>query len=143
MSDYNTQEANKALIRRWFAEVWNKGRADAISEMFAKDGIAHGLSDDLDNPLRGPGDFLPFHTQFRSAFPNMEVVVEDQIAEGDLVATRCTVRGKHTGDGLAIAATQMPVDFTGMTITRIADGKIIEAWNNFDFMRMYRQLGTL
>ena len=143
MSEYNTQEANKALIRRWFAEVWNKGRADAISEMFAEHGIAHGLSDDVDNPLRGPSGFLPFHAQFRSAFPNIEVVVEDQVAEGDLVATRCSVRGKHTGDGLGIAATQSPVDFTGMTITRIADGKIIEAWNNFDFMKMYRQLGTL
>ncbi len=143
MSEYNTQETNKALIRRWFEEVWNKGRADAIPEMFAENGIAHGLSDDVDNPLRGPAGFLPFHAQFRNAFPNMQVVVEDQVAEGDLVATRCTVRGKHTGDGLGIAATQSPVDFTGMTITRIADGKIIEAWNNFDFMRMYRQLGTL
>jgi steroid delta-isomerase-like uncharacterized protein len=143
MSEQNTQEANKALMRRWFEEVWNKGRPEAIAEMFAQDGIAHGLSDDIENPLRGPAGFLPFHGQFRSAFPNIEVVVEDQIAEDDLVATRCIVRGKHTGDGLVIAATQAPVDFTGMTITRIRDGKIVEAWNNFDFMRMYRQLGTL
>jgi predicted ester cyclase len=143
MSEYNTQEANKALVRRWFEEVWNKGRADAIPEMFAEHGIAHGLSDDVDNPLRGPAGFGPFHGQFCSAFPNIEVIVEDQVAEGDLVATRCTVRGKHTGDGLGIAATHSPVDFTGMTITRIADGKIVEAWNNFDFMKMYRQLGTI
>ena len=143
MFEQNDLEANKALIRRWFKEVWNRGRADAISEMFAEDGIAHGLSEDVRNPLRGPSGFLPFHAQFRSAFPNIEVVVEDQVAEGDLVATRCTVRGKHTGDGLGIAATQSPVDFTGMTFTRIAGGKIIEAWNNFDFMKMYRQLGTL
>jgi predicted ester cyclase len=143
MSEQNTQEANKALMRRWFEEVWNQGRPEAIPEMFAENGIAHGLSEDVDNPLRGPAGFLPFHAQFRSAFPNMEVVVEDQVAERDLVATRCAVRGKHTGDGLGIAATQSPVDFSGMTITRIIDGKIVEAWNNFDFMRMYRQLGTL
>ena len=143
MSEYNTQEANKALIRRWFEEVWNKGRAEAIPEMFAENGIAHGLSDDVHNPLRGPTGFLPFHGQFRNAFPNIEVIVEDQVAEGDLVATRCTVRGKHTGDGLGIAATHSPVDLTGMTITRIDNGKIVEAWNNFDFMKMYRQLGTL
>lgn len=142
MYEQNAQEANKELMRRWFAEVWNKGRADAIAEMFAADGIAHGLSDDPQNPLRGPAGFLPFHAQFREAFPNIEVVVEDQIAEDDLVATRCTVRGKHTGDSLGIAATHAPVDFTGMTITRIADGKIVEAWNNFDFMKMYRQLGV-
>ena len=136
-------EENKALMRRWFEEVWNKGRAEAIPEMFADEGIAHGLSDDPASPLRGPAGFLPFHTQFREAFPNIEVVVEDQLAEDDLVATRCSVRGKHTGDSLGFAATQSPVEFTGITITRIKDGKIVEAWNNFDFMKMYRQLGAI
>ena len=136
-------EENKALVRRWFAEVWNKGRADEIPEMFAADGIAHGLSDDAANPLRGPAGFLPFHAQFREAFPDIEVVVEDQIAEGDKVATRCSVRGKHAGDSLGFAATQAPVEFTGVTITRIKNGKIVEAWNNFDFMRMYKQLGAI
>jgi predicted ester cyclase len=143
MSSANNLAENKALIRRWFKEVWNDGRAEAIPEMFAADGIAHGLSDDPGNPLRGPAGFLPFHGQFRGAFPNIEVVVEEQIAEGDLVATRCSVRGKHTGDHLGFAATDSPVDFTGMTITRIKDRKIVEAWNNFDFMKMYRQLGAI
>jgi steroid delta-isomerase-like uncharacterized protein len=136
-------EENKALMRRWFDEVWNQGRADAIPELFAADGIAHGLSDDAANPLRGPAGFLPFHAQFREAFPNIEVVVEDQIAEGDMVATRCSVRGKHVGDSLGFAATQAPVEFTGVTITRIKDRKIVEAWNNFDFMKMYRQVGAI
>ena len=143
MSEQNISEQNKALIRRWFEEVWNEGRADAIAELFADDGVAHGLSDDAANPLRGPAGFLPFHAQFREAFPNIEVVVEDQIAEGDLVATRCSVRGKHTGRSLGFAATQAPVEFTGITITRIKDGKIVEAWNNFDFMKMYKQLGAI
>src|SRR6267378_596378 len=136
-------EQNKILIRRWFEEVWNKGRPDAIAEMMAEDAVAHGLSDDAAKPLRGPKGFLPFHSQFREAFPNIEVVVEDQLAEGDMVATRCSVRGKHAGDSLGFAATQAPVDFTGVTITRIKDGKIVEAWNNFDFMSMYKQLGSV
>src|SRR6266436_2378174 len=143
MSEQNTLEQNKALIRRWFEDVWNKGRADAIPELFDEEGLAHGLSDDAANPLRGPAGFLPFHAQFRGAFPNIEVVVEDQIAEDDMVATRCSVRGKHTGDSLGFTATQAPVEFTGVTITRIKDGKIVEAWNNFDFMKMYRQLGAI
>jgi len=143
MSEQNISEQNKAVIRRWFEEVWNKGRADAIAELFADDGVAHGLSDDAANPLRGPAGFLPFHAQFREAFPNIEIVVEDQIAEGDMVATRCSVRGKHTGHSLGFAATQAPVEFTGVTITRIKDGKIVEAWNNFDFMKMYKQLGAI
>jgi steroid delta-isomerase-like uncharacterized protein len=136
-------EENKALVRRWFEEVWNQGRADAIDEMFAADGIAHGLSDDAGNPLRGPGDFKPFHEAFRGAFPDIEVVVEDTIAEGDLVAARCSVSGKHTGDHLGIAASNAPVQFTGITIARIKDGKIVEAWNNFDFLKMNKQIGAI
>jgi len=136
-------EDNKALLRRWFDEVWNKGRADAIEEMFDEDGIAHGLSDDPANPIRGPQNFKPFHTTFREAFPNMVIVIEDMIAEGDKVAARCSVRGRHEGDFLEKAATQSPVEFTGIAIVRVANGKIVEAWNNFDFMTLHRQVGLL
>src|SRR4030095_12491737 len=111
-------------------------------EMFAADGVAHGLSDNPEEPVVGPPAFKRFHGVFRGAFPNIVVDVEDMIAEGDKVAARCSVRGKHQGDHLGIAATDTPVDFTGMTIVRIRDGKIVEAWNNFDFMRMNKQVGA-
>jgi len=136
-------EENKALIRRWFEEVWNKGREEAIDEMFAEEGVANGLVDDAGQPLRGPKGFKPFFRKFREAFPEIQVVVEDAVAEGDRVAARCTVRGTHRGDTLGFAATQRPVEFTGITIVRIRDGKIVEAWNNFDFMTMFQQLGAL
>jgi len=136
-------EENKQLVRRWCAEVWNDGRADAIEEMFDENGIAHGLSDDPSQPITGPRQFKPFHTLFRDAFPNMEIVVEYMIAEGDKVAARCSVRAKHEGDFLGKEATQSPVEFTGMTIVRIANGKIVEAWNNFDFMRLHKQVGLI
>ena len=139
----NTQEANKALIRRWFEEVWNKGRADAIAEMMAADCVNHGLSEDAAKPLRGPADFLPFHTQFREAFPNIEVVVEDTLAEDDRVAVRCSVRGKHVGDSLGFKATERMAEFDGIAIGRVKDGMFVETWNNFDFMRMYKQLGAM
>ena len=136
-------EANKELLRRWFEEVWNKGRADAIDEMFDENGIAHGLADDASQPIKGPSNFRPFHRTFREAFPNMTIVIEDMVAEGDRVAARCSVRGKHEGEFMGRAATQAPVEFTGMTIVRIDSGKIVEAWNNFDFMTMYKQCGHL
>ncbi|HKN81980.1 MAG TPA: ester cyclase [Pyrinomonadaceae bacterium] len=136
-------EENKKLVRRWFEEVWNKGRADAIEEMFDENGIAHGLADDPSQPIRGPRDFRPFHTVFREAFPNMTIVVEDMIAEADKVAARCSVRGKHEGDFMGREATQSPVEFTGIAIVRIDNGKIIEAWNNFDFMTLHKQVGLL
>jgi steroid delta-isomerase-like uncharacterized protein len=134
---------NDALIRRWFEEVWNKGREEAIDEMFAEDGVANGLTDESGQALRGPAGFKPFFRKFREAFPEIEVVVEDTVAEGDKVAARCTVRGRHRGDTLGFAATQAPVEFTGICIGRIRDGKIVEAWNNFDFMTMFQQLGAL
>ena len=143
MSEQNISAQHKALMRRWFEEVWNKGRADAIAEMLAEDAVVHGLSDDVANPLRGPEGFLPFHAQFRDAFPNIEVVVEDQIAEGDMVVTRCSVRGKHEGDGLGFKATEAMVDFDGIGIGRVENGMFVESWNSFDFMRMYKQLGVM
>ena len=136
-------EENKALLRRWFDEVWNKKNAGAIDEMLAANGIVHGLSDDESQPLKGPAGFKPFHDVFRGAFPDIEVVVEDMIAEGDKVVARCSVRGKHAGDHLGIAATNSPIQFTGIAICRIEDGMIVEAWNNFDFLKMNRQIGAI
>jgi steroid delta-isomerase-like uncharacterized protein len=135
-------EENRALIHRWFEEVWNKGRAEAIDELFAEGGIANGLADESGAPLRGPQGFKPFFQKFRDAFPNIEVIVEDTVAEGDKVAARCRVRATHQGEGLGIAATNRPVEFTGISIVRIKGGQIVEAWNNFDFASMFQQLNV-
>jgi len=136
-------DENRSLIHRWFEEVWNKGREEAIDELFAEDGIAHGLADEAVQALRGPEGFKPFFKKFREAFPDIQVIIEDCISEGDKVAARCRVRAKHTGEGLGVAATGNPVEFTGMSIVRIRDGKIVEGWNNFDFMRLFQQIGAL
>lgn len=134
---------NASVIRRWFEEVWNKGREGAIDELFDEEGVAHGLADKTGSPLRGREGFKPFFRRFREAFPEIEVVVEDTVSEGDKVAARCTVRGRHRGDTLGIKATDSPVEFDGICIVRISGGKIVEAWNNFDFMSMFQQLGAL
>jgi steroid delta-isomerase-like uncharacterized protein len=136
-------EENKAVLRRWFEEVWNLGRADAIDELFAADGVAHGLADVSGGELRGPARFREFHRGFREAFPDITLTVEDLIAEGDKVAARCSARATHRSDSLGFAATDLPVAFEGMCIVRIRDGQIAEAWNNFDFMTMYQQLGVM
>lgn len=136
-------EDNRALIERWFEEVWNKGREEAIDELFASDGVAHGLADDAGEPLRGPENFKPFYRKFREAFPGVRVTVEDTVTEGDKVAARCVVRGRHEGEGLGLAATSRDVNFSGICIVRIRDGQIAEAWNSFDFLSMFRQLGAV
>ena len=119
------------------------GGSTRLYELVAEKGVAHGLSDDPSQPITGPREFRPFHTLFRDAFPNMMIVLEDAIAEGDKVAARCSIRAKHEGDFLGREATQSPVEFTGMVIVRIANGKIVEAWNNFDFMRLHKQVGLI
>ena len=132
-------EASKALVRRWFEEVWNQGRVETIDEMFAADGVAHGLGE----PLRGPAGFKPFHAAFRNAFPDIRITLDEVIAEGDLVAYRFTASGTHRGDGLGLAATNTRAQFTGMGMARVRNGKLVEGWNNFDELGMFQQLGVV
>jgi len=139
----STSEENTALLYRWFKEVWRKGQAEAIDEMFAAEAGAHGLADEGGAPLRGPEGFKPFFLKFREAFPDIEVKIDDSITEGDKVAARCTVRATHKGGSLGVEATQQPVEFTGMTMVRVKDGQIAEAWNNFDFLKLFQQIGAV
>jgi predicted ester cyclase len=136
-------DRNDTFLHRWFEEVWNKRREDAIDEMFDCDGIAHGLADQSGNERCGPEGFKPFFRSFVSAIPDLHVTVGDVIVEGDRLAARCTVSGTHTGEGIGIAPTNMPVEFSGMCMVRVKDGKIVEAWNNFDFMAMFQQMGAI
>jgi len=134
---------SKDVMHRWFEEVWNKGRESAIDEMFAAEGVAHGLVDENGEELRGPSGFKPFFHKFREAFPDIQVTVEDCIGEGDRAAARCRVRATHAGDSLGVAATNNAVEFDGLCIVRVRDGQIVEAWNNFDFMSMSQQLNAI
>ena len=136
-------EQNKALIYRWFEEVWNRGDAEAIDELLAEDAVIHGLTDASGNPVQGIQAFREYHAQFRGAFSDIYVTLEDVLAEGDKVVTRCGVRGRHTGNQLGFEATNAPVQFEGIVIVQIKGGKIVEAWNHFDFLEMNRQLGVL
>lgn len=137
------QSESVRVLHRWFEEVWNQGREEAIDELFAGEGIAHGLLDENGQELRGPEGFKPFFRKFRDAFPDIQIVIEDCISEGDKASARCTIRAKHTGGGLGVAATNNAVEFTGICIVRVQDGKIAEAWNNFDFMSLNQQIGLL
>src|SRR5436309_2336626 len=111
----------EALTRRWFEEVWNKGRADAIDELMAPDSIAHGLGDP-DQQVRGPAAFKLFHAKFKGAFPDIRITVEEMISDGDRVAVRFTCRATHGGDHLGVTATQKPVSFTAMSFVHWKNG---------------------
>jgi steroid delta-isomerase-like uncharacterized protein len=134
--------AKKVLIHHWFEEVWNKKREAAIFEMLHPDALIHGLGNLPSDVVRGPKGFLPFWQKFISAFPNISVTVESVLAEDDKVAARCGVRGTHTGGGLGIPPTGAKISFNGMVHVHVKDGMIFEAWNNFDFLLLYQQLGV-
>lgn len=121
---------NQSLTYRWMKEVWNNGREDAIDEMLDENGIVHGL-EGVNEP--GPAGFKIFYQTFRQQFPKVNVEVEDVVSEDGYETSRCIVD--------ATTATGQDVHFTGMTYLKIGNGKIVEAWNNFDFMSMYQQLG--
>jgi steroid delta-isomerase-like uncharacterized protein len=126
------------LSRRWMEEVWNGKRAAAIDEMFATDGIAHGLSDE--GIIQGPEAFKKLHAVLVKAFPDLHVAVEDVLCVEDKGAVRFSVTATHTGDLPTVPATGRRVHFTGMTLTRWREGQIVEGWNNVDFAAMMRQL---
>jgi predicted ester cyclase len=135
--------AKKALIHRWFEEVWNRKRRGAIFEMLHPEASVYGLAENPTTPLRGPDAFIPFWEQFVSAFPDLQVAVESTVAEEDKVVARCSVRGHHTGPGLGIAPTMKPIAFTGIVLAHIKDGLLYEGWNSFDFLTLYQQLGII
>ena len=132
----------RTLAEEWFDEVWNKRQIEAIDRLFAVDGVAHGLVDAQGNELRGPAGFKPFFLQFTKVFPDIHVEVADTICEADKIAARCIVTATHRGDSLGVPASNKRVQFTGITILKIKDGKITEAWNNFDFQGLASQIGT-
>jgi steroid delta-isomerase-like uncharacterized protein len=130
---------NKALMRRWFEEVWSQGRVAAIDEMMSTRVVVQGLGDNVQD-IAG---FKQFHTMYRSAFPDVRIQVDDVIAEGDKVAVRWSGSGTHRGNDLGFPATGTAIQFTGMTFARVENGKLVEGWNVFDQLGMLQQLGVV
>lgn len=130
---------NKALVVHWFEEVWNKGNVDAIDDMMTPACLVHGLGP----TPQTPADFKVFHAGYRNAFPDVKIVVEHMVAEGDSVAARWTAKATHLGPGLGVAATNRPAQFHGMLFARIENGKLVEGWNSFDQLGMLVQLGLV
>lgn len=131
------------LVHEWFEEVWNQRNASAIDRLLEASAIIHGITKENGKELQGPEDFKEFHRRFLEAFPDIAVEVLDTVSEGDKIAGRCPVRGEHKGNALGFPATGRKTVITGMCFARVKAGKIVEAWNNFDFLTMYTQLGAL
>lgn len=132
-------EKNKAIDLRVFKEVWNQGKLDVIDDIFAADYIFHEPAGDI----LGPEGFKQFVTMYRTAFPDIQFTIEDQIAEADMVVTRWTAISTHKGELMGIPPTGLQSTSTGIGISRIAGGKIVESWGNWDALGMWQQLGVI
>ena len=137
MSD---EERNKALLRRFYEELWSQGDLDAISELVADDFVDH-------HPLPGapPGreGLAALITTWRTAFPDMRETCEALIAEGDKVVGRFTMRGTHSGEFMGVPRTGQRVTMSGIDIVRVAGGKIAEFWYGEHLLELMQQLGTV
>jgi steroid delta-isomerase-like uncharacterized protein len=133
-------QANKDIVRRLAEEPWS-GSLAAIDELVSPDYIGYDPSQP--QPSRGPAGVKEFTQQYLSAFPDGNVTVDEQIAEGDTVATRWTGRGTHRGGLLGIPPTGKEVTVSGITISRLKDGKVVEEWTIWDTLGMLQQLGAV
>ncbi len=132
--------ANKALIRRFFEEVWSTGdlsRRDAFLDASYRGHMA-GAAEPIDRD-----GWTAWFQGFRGAFPDARFTVEDMVAEGDRVAARLTMRGTHLGPLNGVPPTGRAVVVSGMSLERVADGRIVEGWNENDALGLLQQLGVL
>jgi len=137
-----SSETNKTVSRRFFEEVFGKGKLNVLDEIIAKDHVNSGPGS-LPGLPTGPEGTKQLVTVYRNAFPDVHFTIDEQLAEGDKVMTRWTAHGTHQGELVGIPATGNLSTVTGIAIDRLVNGKIAESWGIFDQFRMMQQLGVI
>ena len=130
---------NEAIVRRLMERAYTN--PEVHDELVADDYVGRFPS----NPtLHGPEGLKTFNAQATTAFPDVRVTIEDLLAQGDEVVVRWTLRGTHDGELRGgIPATGRRVEVSGITISRIRNGKLVENWGNYDLLGMLQQLGVI
>ena len=130
-------EVHKAMVWRSIAAIWHQGQFETIEEVIAPTYVHHTSHTAADGgrEVHGPDGV--------SAFPDLRFILEDLVVEGDKIVARWTCSGTHHGVFRGMAPTGKRVTFTGMTLYRIAQGKIVEQWTVEDGISLYQQLGIL
>jgi len=133
-------EQNKAIMRRFYEEVFNRGNLTVAEDVFATDFIEHEIFPGMAPGLEG---FKQMVSAARAAFTDFRVSADDMLAEGDKVAVRYTTSGTHRGGFVGVAPTGKRVTLTGIDINRFAGGKIVEHWGQSDSLGLMQQLGLV
>jgi steroid delta-isomerase-like uncharacterized protein len=136
-----TEEEIVDIVNRFTDKAWNGGDLDLIDELFATDYVGHDAP--RPEPVHGPEGMKDFLRMYHHAFSDAHITLDDVIVKDDRVVTRWTGRGTHDGDLMGIPATGTSIVFTGIRIFRLADGKIVEGWVNWDTFGLMRQLGKI
>jgi len=124
----STHEQNKAVVRDCFAQA-SAGNFDALPGLVTEDYVLHPEG------VRGAGGLAEMVQGHRARIPDLSFTIDQQFTEGDFVATRFTIRGRHVTDH--------PVEFAGLAVSRCRDGKIEEEWEIVDVMSLLEQIGQL
>ena len=132
----SSSEANKAAVRDCFENA-SQGNFDALHAIVSPDYVIHP------DEVRGPDGLAEMVQVYRDALADLSVTIEHQFTEGDYVATRSTIRGRHDGELMGTPPSGRDVEFTSLTISRCRDGKIEEEWELVDVVGLLRQVGAL
>lgn len=132
---------NKALSKRLLDEAFNAGNLAVMDEILADGFVNYDAA--LPEPGIGIDAAKASVTGYRDAFPDLKITIEEQIAEGGSVTTRWTARGTHQGELMGIPATGKQATVTGITIDRIANGRITESRTNWDALGLLQQIGAI
>jgi predicted ester cyclase len=130
------RDRNQAAVRECFEKA-SAGQFDALREVVSRDYVRHP------DGIRGVEGLTEMVEGYRSALADLTVTVEHQFTEGDYVATRTTIRGRHEGELIGAPPTGRDVEFSALTISRCRDGKIEEEWELADTMGLLQQVGAL
>jgi steroid delta-isomerase-like uncharacterized protein len=132
------EQRNKAVARTVLEEVLGQGKMDEYEALYAPGYVSHGSERDADR-----AEDRKTTAAWRQAFPDLRITIDKMVAEGDLVAVRFFADGTNAGTGNGLPATGKHLRIAGMTIFRMAGGKIAEEWTSFDRLDFLRQLGLM
>lgn len=139
MSPLLSTDQNKSTYRRFIKEVFNEGRLEAVEQYLSPNYVFHGAPAGTTPGRDGVKQIV---SAFRAAFPDLEISIEDQVAEDDKVCSRVTTHGTHKGNLFGVAPTGRSITMTGLTMVHVVGGRITESWVKNDVIGLLNQLGA-
>ena len=132
-------EQHKWLVNRIYDEAISSGIYDVIDEVVATNYVSHGLP----MAINGPQGFRKSIETFRSAFPDLYMLVEEQISDSDQVSNQGYITGTHRGEFLGVPASGQQIKVNVISIWRFEDSKVAESWVQMDLMSLMQQIGAV